>query len=155
MENKLVAKLMLARKKASREITINVTGFSMEPTLFEGDSIKIIPNTSCCIGDILVFLYKEDELLVHRLLKLENEIFYCKGDNAFRLEDFTEDRLIGSVTEAYRNGKMLELTISKELQELSYAVNREFRSLGYDTNKAKQSEIYKKYQALMKSEKGE
>ena len=88
MDKNLMTKLLFANLRVGRDMTIKVIGVSMEPTFFEGDSVTVQRSESYNIGDILVFTYK-GELLIHRLLKIENGRYFCKGDNAFRLEDMT------------------------------------------------------------------
>lgn len=46
----------------------------MYPTLQEGDEIFIINDNEYCIGNVVAFMYN-NELVAHRLLKIENERF--------------------------------------------------------------------------------
>lgn len=81
--------------KNNKTAQISVSGISMEPILKSGDSITIKREDNYDVGDILVFIYKE-ELLVHRLIKKDSK-YYCKGDNAFRLEDITKEQILGKI----------------------------------------------------------
>ena len=65
----MLYKALFIRARYGVELT--VTGSSMEPVLHHGDTITVQNKESYEIGDILVFLYKHQELLVHRLLKIE------------------------------------------------------------------------------------
>lgn len=105
----------------------------MNPTLYEGDEIAVKPSPEYEVGDILVFSYKSDELLVHRLLKKEGR-FFCKGDNAFRLEDITAEQIFGKVISV--NGNPVIPWPDWKIQ-LSYRVNREFVKCRYDIEKVK------------------
>ena len=149
MNNDLLHKILFANLRAGREMTITVTGVSMEPTMRAGDSIVVCRAETYNVGDILVYSYK-GELLVHRLLKLENGRYFCKGDNAFRLEDVTAEEIAGKVTLC--NGQPPP-PFPREHVALSYLVNRTFRKCGYDTTKIKQSGIYRfYYQTIWKVE---
>ena len=149
MNNELWQKILFASLRAGRQMTIDVTGVSMEPTMRAGDRITLCRAERYEIGDILVFTYK-GELLVHRLLKEENGRYFCKGDNAFRLEDVTEEEIAGKVILC--NGQPL-FPFSPEEIALSYLVNRAFRKCGYDAEKTKQSGIYRFYhQTIQKAE---
>ena len=149
MDKNLLTKLLFANLCAGRDMTIKVIGVSMEPTFFEGDSVTVQRSESYHIGDILVFTYK-GELLIHRLLKIENGRYFCKGDNAFRLEDMTIEEIAGKVI--LHNGQPLA-PCPAHLISLSYLVNRTFRKCGYDLSKTKQSGIYRFYhQTIQKVE---
>ena len=142
MNNDIYLKIMQAKSKLKTCFDITVAGSSMLPVLKESDIITITGQDDYRIGDVLVFIYKQGELLVHRLLKIQNGKYYFKGDNSFRLEDVTKEQIIGKVITA--NGVPLQERNSEHIA-MSYAVNREFRKCGYDAEKTKQSDIYTFY----------
>lgn len=149
MDKSILNKILFAGSGAGRDMTITVSGISMNPAMREGDTVTIRKSDTYNVGDVLVFLYK-GELLIHRLLKIEKNKYFCKGDNSFRLEDITADSIAGRVI--LHNGKPL-LPPPDYLISLSYLVNRAFRKCGYDPQKAKQTKIYKFYrQIFMKDE---
>ena len=139
MFNKNSGELLLALSKLDKELSITVMGTSMEPVLKDGDVIKVKPCNNYEIGDIIVFLYKNNALLVHRLIKKRNKILLCKGDNSFRLEEVEEEYVLGKVISINSNHIY---TIPNELIELSYLVNREFRKNRYEIDKTKNSPVY-------------
>lgn len=131
--------MLLFRSKIKRPFELTVSGVSMLPVLHEGDTISVCRKDSYEIGDILVFFYKQEELLVHRLLKIEKGRYFCKGDNSFRLEDISEDQILGSVlleNDPHR---------TEEFIEASYRINRLFRSCKYDAELTKKHEEYTQY----------
>lgn len=142
MDNKIWIKIISAKTKSGGTIDIPISGISMLPVLHQGDVITVARYDEYIPGDVLVFLYKDDLLLVHRLLKKDDFRYYCKGDNAFRLEDITEDQILGKVI--LMNGCPLPVC-SEEFIALSYSVNREFFRCRYDIEKTKQSEIFLRY----------
>ena len=149
MNNPLLQKILFANLRAGREMTISVTGVSMNPTMWEGDQVTICQSDTYAVGDVLVFLYK-GELLIHRLLKIENGRYFCKGDNAFRLEDTEVENIAGKVV--LLNEKAL-IPLPDTIITLSYLVNRTFRKCAYDVQKTKQSGIYRFFhQTLWKAE---
>ena len=113
----------------------------MEPTLEEYDLIRIIPKEDYVPGDILVFVYKNNEILVHRLLK-RNSRYYCKGDNSFWLEDIGKEQILGKVVAI--NGGTVPIW-NEELIALSYEVNRSFSSCGYDIEQTVNGVTYQEY----------
>lgn len=100
-----VLKFMLEK---TGQAIIKVRGISMLPTLSEGDDLKIENSAKYDAGDILVYNYNGEGLLVHRLLR-EDSVLVCKGDNAFRFEKISRDEVIGKVTfineKKLKNGK--------------------------------------------------
>ena len=141
MDKKIMQKLLFAQASSGRDVCISVTGTSMNPTLLEGDTITIRKFDTYDVGDILVYVYK-GELLVHRLLKIQRERFFCKGDNSFRLEDLPYEDIVGKVI--LRNDREIP-PCSSWLIPLSYQVNRTFRKCGYNTEMTKKSGIYRFY----------
>lgn len=141
MDNRLVQKLLFAQTRAGKTIEICVTGTSMNPTLYENDVVSVMKSDTYEIGDILVFVYKNNELLVHRLLDIQKEKYFCKGDNSFRLEDIINDQIIG---------KIINIPpCPKRLVYLSYLVNRTFVKCRYDIDKTKETSIYKLYRKII------
>lgn len=145
MDSKLIARLLPTVLKSKGQIEITVTGTSMNPTLFEGDKVTIVKCDEYRIGDILVFDYKNDGILIHRLLKCDGR-YFCKGDNTFRLEDIEYTKIIGKAV--LINNEPIQPWAEWKLN-LSYLVNREFVKLRYDISKVKSSNIYRLYSALI------
>ena len=146
MDNKLLQKLLFAQARAGKAVEISVVGISMNPTLYEGDLITVQGQEEYDVGDILVFTYKNDELLVHRLLKKKDGLYFCKGDNALRLEDVPFEKIAGKVTAV--NGRPIS-PCPPRLITLSLLVNRTFFRCRYDAEKTKQSSIYQLYQKII------
>lgn len=131
--------------KTSGCLQLTVSGNSMFPTLREGDQIDIVPQKEYCIGDILVFIYKDNSIVAHRLLK-QNEKLYCKGDNSFLLEHVNRTNVLGKVIGLYRAGKYsIPVKFDNEMISLSYRISKEFRICGYDKNIISQKTIYIDY----------
>ena len=138
----LLYNILRSQLNSNRDADITVTGVSMEPLLRAGDMVTIRRTESYEVGDILVFLYKNDELLIHRLLRIKDQRYFCKGDNAFRLEDVTYEQILGKVVKI--NGEDVPSATSQQI-ELSYMVNRAFRKNGYRVDETKKSGIYRFY----------
>jgi len=75
MDDIAAIKVLPLLLKSNQTVNITVKGHSMYPTLREGDTITITLCEQYVIGDILVFRYKNDDLLVHRLLKKTSSFF--------------------------------------------------------------------------------
>lgn len=146
MDDKLLQKVLMAQVSAGKAVEIAVTGVSMNPALYEGDSITVQKKADYEVGDILVFSYKNDELLVHRLLEKRDGLYFCKGDNAFRLEDVPLKQIVGKVTAV--NGNPTP-PCPQRLITLSLLVNRAFFRFRYDVEKTRQSSIYQLYEKII------
>ena len=117
----------------------------MNPTLFEGDKVIIKKSNEYIIGDIIVFNYKNEGILIHRLLKYDGR-YFCKGDNAFRLEDIEYNQIIGKAVLV--NNTTIQPWDDWKVR-LSYSLNREFVKLRYNMDKIKKSNIYRIYSVLI------
>ena len=145
MNNDIMPRLLSAIIRTKGQAEITVTGISMNPTLMEGDLITIQKCEEYQGGDILVFDYKDEGLLIHRLLKKKNR-YYCKGDNALRLEDVTPEHILGKAVLA--NGRPIPEWPQWKI-DLSYAVSRTFTRNRYDITATKQSHIYRLYSTII------
>ena len=131
--------LLLLYSKIGKPFELTVSGSSMNPVLHDRDTITVRRKDAYEAGDILVFLYKYNELLVHRLLKIQNGRYFCKGDNSFRLEDIEKDKIIGAVVlEDDRNH-------NSDFIAASLAVSKVFRRCRYDADMTKASPEYEAY----------
>lgn len=131
----------LEKLQAGSAVKMAVQGISMKPVIDEGD-IVTVRKREYKIGDIVVFIYPGEGLLVHRLLKIINEDFYCKGDNCFRQEQIPRDHVIGAVDEI--NGeKVPECT--DEFLCASKRINEIFVEFDFDVCRVKETAMYKEY----------
>lgn len=86
---------LILKKYGTAEL--RVFGDSMLPLIKNGDHIIIKKSSSYCLNDVVVFKYKLEGLIVHRIIKIEEDIYYCKGDNAIRTEIINKEDIIGKV----------------------------------------------------------
>ena len=150
MDEEILRKILIARAKAQNKkaFTVSVSGSSMEPVLYEGEHVEVLPQVAYEVGDILVYYYKQEGLLVHRLLKIQDNRYFCKGDNALRLEDVEREAIVGAVQLEQDPHR------TREFIEMSLDVNAVFRQTGYNRARTLQSETYQLYHAtyLIKDE---
>lgn len=85
------------RSLQGKPFPVAVRGVSMQPTLFEGDQVLIQRMPSYEPGDILVYEYGAEGLLIHRFLHLEHGLYHCRGDNSARVERISFRRIMGKV----------------------------------------------------------
>lgn len=130
-------------------LRVSVSGTSMYPTLLPTDSVIVARSKTYQIGSILVFTYKSEGYLIHRLLRVVNGRYYCKGDNSFRLEDVDEELILGRVLFVKRGEQTFAPPqVDDEFIKLSLKVNREFVLAGCNHQKVMESNIYKAYKNI-------
>ena len=101
---KVDAKAMMEfHKKIDKPFEVTVNGESMQPTLYNGDIVRISCDKEYKIGDIVLFKYRDEGDLLHRIISIENNVYSCKGDNALRIEYILFRHIIGKVVSVYRN----------------------------------------------------
>lgn len=142
VDEALLHKLLFARARTGAAVDITVEGVSMQPALWEGQVITLRQSPAYAAGDILVYTYKTGELLVHRLLYEKEGRYYCKGDNAFRLEDVAPAQIAGKVIAA--DGSPLS-PCPPRLLILSHLVSRAFFRCRYDPEETRRTPIYQLY----------
>ncbi len=131
--------LLLLRSKVKKPFELQVAGTSMLPVLRHGDTVTVCRKDDYEVGDILVFIYKNGEVLVHRLLAVENGRFFCKGDNSFRVEDIDAGHIVGAVMLEHDQHRGVDFIAA------SRAVGRAFRRCGYDITKTISTHEYQTY----------
>jgi peptidase S24-like len=66
------------------QITLNVHGDSMIPTLHDNQSVAIYKNIDIKIGDIIAYYFFDDStvnIIVHRVIFVRQTYVLAKGDN--------------------------------------------------------------------------
>lgn len=129
-------------------VNIKVDGISMHPTLKKGDIISVISQDKYNVGEIVVYNFNDEGILVHRILKSQKDEYYCKGDNAFRLEHINKKDIIGKVN--FINDSIVQIWPQWKIK-LSYHINRIYYNSEFDIKFTKNSETFKLYQALVLS----
>ena len=102
-------------------ICFNAPGQSMHPFIHSGDKIFISPVTTETIrlGDILAIVCpSDDRVLVHRVVKIQKEYYFTKGDNVASSGDGWIDsgKVLGRVTRIEREGVERRLGLGMEKQ---------------------------------------
>lgn len=102
-------KLLTAIKLHQNDNMLPVEGRSMQPLIYEKDLIKLQRQDSYRIGDVVGIIDSGQRLLVHRIVKKEQNTLYVMGDYAVAIE--TVEHCFGKVTEIHKpDGTMLRVT---------------------------------------------
>lgn len=135
------------RAKKGTPFKIRVRGTSMTPIIKDGDIATIQKSDKYSVGDVLLYPFGNEGLLLHRLLKINGSRYYCKGDNSFRLEEVMCSGIFGKVIAVTRKSVTFCLpTVLAEFLEMSYSVYCEFTKHDNSVRKTKLTEVYKNYE---------
>jgi len=103
-----------SRKKSCHRLFFAYRGRSMNPTLWEGDILEVMPyhDASIKAGDIIVFNSPQDEtFVVHRVISISSDNIHTKGDNNTHNDEWC-------LRSPAIIGKVIAATYSKRHREL-------------------------------------
>lgn len=115
------------RLSEGQQVTIPFGGRSMLPML-NGDSdvVTLAPVTAteeCVPGDIYLFFYN-NHFVVHRLLKIEDDHYFFRGDNCCVYEQVRRKAILGRLSEVQHADGSVESTSTEEWRKRSCKVVR-------------------------------
>ncbi len=145
MNPSLFMKYTKIRLQSGQAVVVTVGGESMAPVLHNGDRVVVTWRDNYAVGDILMYDYKEEGALLHRLLEIRDGHFFCKGDNSYRLEEVTEADIYGVAIAVVRDGKEVPLVCPEGLPQSSLAVHKHLKELGLKLEALHKSELYQTY----------
>ena len=129
----------------TQTLEVVVMGDSMYPVIHQQDVAIVEAVGEYNVGDIIVYQY-EGEMLVHRIIKKTATTYFCKGDNAFRLEKIEDTDVVGKVCKLFRSGKRIPLLkVNNQFIEMSYKIHMLYLKNKFDKNIVKGTKIYKNY----------
>ncbi len=87
---------------SSGEIDLSAMGGSMYPTIRHGDRVLIDRRCRPRVGDLVVYI-RRDALVAHRLVAMDSQRLYTRGDNqGSATEEVPHSALLGPVTRILR-----------------------------------------------------
>ena len=98
----------LEKEIASGKPTVTITvGDSMEPLLFNRSTRVVIVRADRELKENELPMYKRPtgQFVMHRIIKVDAEHYYTRGDNRIGLEQVPKQWVQGVVTEIYRKDK--------------------------------------------------
>ncbi len=98
--------------KEGKPLVAFTRGSSMKPLLREGKTSVFIEPVSRELkrGDIPLYLRYDGRYQLHRIIKVNDDHYLIRGDNCIDSEKVSKDKVLGVVTEIYRNGKIIKIT---------------------------------------------
>ena len=120
-------KIIEALIKRGKPFKIKVTGISMEPLFLNDEFVTVEKKQSYKVGEVIVVNNNIPFLLIHRIIKIDNNIVITKGDNAVAIESFTIDKIIGRIESVYIDKIKKEINYSNidtMISRLSYYIHK-------------------------------
>ena len=114
--------------RSSGNLRLRVTGWSMLPAIWPGDTLDI-ESTDCgrvSVGDVVLF-HRERRLFVHRVVKQDGTAIVTRGDAMHRADPVVTDKeLLGRVSFIVRDGKYIpsRKTLSLAQRALASVIQR-------------------------------
>lgn len=97
--------------KNGKEVSLPITGHSMEPFLKEGRDRVILTDCKGAFlkrGDIALFMREDGKYIMHRVVKKEGGNYFFAGDEQTFIEGpIKHSCVVALVKEAYRKGKRI------------------------------------------------
>ncbi len=103
--------------KDGKNVIAEPSGHSMEPLLHDkGTKVLIAPlEKKPEPGDIVLWHRKDGKYVMHRMIGESEKHYLLRGDNCVNTDRAVKRRVIGVVTDIYRNGRWFPVTDKRYL----------------------------------------
>ncbi len=93
-------------------VGISTKGNSMLPLMKGGKTQVIVEpvNRELSIGEMPVYMRKDGAYILHRVVDMDENYYYIRGDNCVTLERVPKGNVLGVATELRRNGRIIRPT---------------------------------------------
>ena len=105
------------------ELFFTNVGYSMYPLIKQREDIlHIVKTNNYKKGDIILYKSSEDHYVLHRILKIKNDVIICAGDhNPFKDKPITNNQVLGLlVAIKKKDGKEIDLSKHKKGRKFWY-----------------------------------
>ena len=117
--NALKCELASEVLRSSGRLRLCVTGWSMLPTIWPGDTLEI-EKTDCAsvsAGDVVLF-HRDRRLFVHRVVRYDAKAIATRGDALDALDEtITDKELLGRVSLIVRDTKSIQPSASLSVRQ--------------------------------------
>ena len=98
--------------KDGKRVRLTVSGSSMFPFIRNGDVVEIEGlNSKIRVGDVLLVRKNDETYVLHRVVKVEKDKFFLRGDYSSCLEGpFREDYVVGRAVIRFSGGRVYNLS---------------------------------------------
>ncbi len=97
-----------AALERGQRVRLTVTGRSMEPFIYDGDVVELESMRSRpSFGDMILVCHLEDCYVLHRVVKIDGDEFFLRGDSQRDSEGpFTQRDVLGKAIVSYHRGRV-------------------------------------------------
>ena len=101
--------------RAGRAVTYFTKGISMRPLLRTAEThVHILPldaegAEAYLPWGIVLYQRPAGNLVLHRLIRQEGDVYYMRGDNTYGLEPVRREQMIGVVDTVWKNGRYIDV----------------------------------------------
>lgn len=97
---------------SGKPVVTLTSGDSMEPLLFHKNTRVVIRKAKGTLhkGDLPVYRRPTGQFVMHRIIHVDDDSYYTRGDNRYGRERVPKDWVLGVVTEIYRKNKHIFVT---------------------------------------------
>lgn len=97
---------------SGKPVVTFTSGDSMEPLLYHQNTRVVIQKADGKLkkGDLPVYRRPSGQFVMHRIIRVEDDCYYTRGDNRFGSERVPEEWVLGVVTEIYRKKSHILVT---------------------------------------------
>ncbi len=103
--------------RAGRTVTYFTQGVSMRPLLRTAEThVHILPIEGAEVylpRGIVLYQRPNGQLVLHRLIKQEGDIYYMRGDNTYGLEPIRREQILGVVDRIWRDGAYIDVATDR------------------------------------------
>lgn len=98
--------------KETGRVVYTTRGVSMRPLLRQGKDVVVIeaPKEHWKKYDTVLFLRRNGQYVLHRILKVSGDRYWIVGDNCVSGEMVEEEQMIGILTQIKRGGRTIKVT---------------------------------------------
>lgn len=107
--------------REGKTVVYYTVGVSMRPLLVERETHVVIKPINILNGknfandkDILLYIRRNGDYVLHRLIQQDEDYFFMRGDNTLGLERIKKSQAIGVVERIYKNGQYIDVDNDSE-----------------------------------------
>lgn len=130
---KAAAIALLAQLRRGYKVRLTVQGVSMQPLAREGDTVQIRKAEKYRKGDVVVFLYADRGLLIHRIIAMHEGYILTKGDHAVNAEKVEAAHIWGRAEAVFRQDIKVDMrhaVLNYVIACISYSHHRLWKKHG-------------------------
>ncbi|MCD7840812.1 MAG: ATP-binding cassette domain-containing protein [Erysipelotrichaceae bacterium] len=90
-------------------IVVPTVGTSMQPLLYTGKTQVLIVKKEILHKNDVVLYIKDDKLILHRIIKIRDDVCYTRGDNTFEIEEIPKKDIKGIMKTVWNNNKEIHV----------------------------------------------